>query len=436
MTLTSLSAILFTTLVQNPAILPAERLNEGWWAGRHARCQADTQRGGFDVAFLGDSITQGWEGGGQAVWERDFAPLNSANFGFSGDRTEHVLWRLQNGELVAAKPKLVVMMIGTNNVGHRSSNPEQTAVGVRAILDLLAKETPKTKVLLLGVFPRSASPTEEMRVSVNAINARIQKFGDGKRVQFLDISRHFLRENNNLRTEIMPDQLHLNELGYDVWGRAIREKIVTMLGTGERLPKAGRWRNLFDGKSLAGWTQLNGTATYRAENGTIIGKTQLGSPNSFLCSERKFADFELEFETLVDDRLNSGVQIRSLTQGTDPRGRVWGPQVEVESAPGQAGFVYGEATPFGWLSTEPELKDARINQTQVFRNREWNHYRVIAHGPRIRTWLNGVPIADLTHAEVYKTHPSGFIGLQVHSIGANEGPYEVAWRNIRIREIR
>jgi len=200
--------------------------------------------------------------------------------------------------------------------------------------------------------------------------------------------------------------------------------------------EASGWISLFDGKTLHGWIQKNGTATYRVENGTIVGRTTEGSPNSFLCTEHEFGDFELEFDVKVDNRLNSGVQIRSKTK--PPRkgerfGRVYGPQVEIEASGkngAESGYIYGEATGRGWLTPKPRLKPHKH-----FKDGQWNHYRVVARGPRIQTWINGVAIEDLTDEAIYKTHPKGFIGLQVHAIRRGTGPYEVAWRNIRIREL-
>lgn len=189
------------------------------------------------------------------------------------------------------------------------------------------------------------------------------------------------------------------------------------------------WIKLFDGKTLEGWVQKNGTATYRVEDGVIVGKTSEGSPNSFLCTEKLYGDFELEFEVKVHDKLNSGVQIRSQTKD-GPNGRVNGPQVEIEAGPAQAGYIYGEATGRGWLTPEERLKPH-----DHFKNGQWNQFRVVARGPRIQIWINGQPIEDLTDEEIYKTHPKGFIGLQVHGIAKGTGPYEVAWRNIRLREL-
>lgn len=190
------------------------------------------------------------------------------------------------------------------------------------------------------------------------------------------------------------------------------------------------WVSLFNGKNLDGWVQKNGTAKYKVVDGTIQGTTNEGSPNSFLCTEKLYGDFELEFEVKVDDKLNSGVQIRSQTKG-GPTGRVNGPQVEIESGPAEAGYVYGEATGRGWLTPEERLKPH-----DHFKNGEWNKCRVVAKGPRIQTWINGAKIEDLTDKAIYKTHPKGFIGLQVHAVKKGQGPYSVAWRNIRIKELK
>lgn len=193
----------------------------------------------------------------------------------------------------------------------------------------------------------------------------------------------------------------------------------------------GGWVSLFDGKSLNGWVQKNGLAHYRIEGNTIVGRTTEGSPNSFLCTAKAYGDFELQFEVKVHDRLNSGVQIRSQTK--EDGGRVNGPQVEIEAGGAngaEAGYVYGEATGRGWLTAEERLKPHK-----VFKDGEWNHYRIVAKGPRIQTWINGQMIEDLTDEAIYQTHAKGFIGLQVHSIGNGQGPYTVAWRNLRLKEL-
>ncbi len=186
--------------------------------------------------------------------------------------------------------------------------------------------------------------------------------------------------------------------------------------------------DLFNGKNLDGWTQRNGTATYRVEGDAIVGRTSEGSPNSFLCTDKLYGDFELKFDVKVDSALNSGVQIRSQSEGGKPDGRVNGPQVEI-SLDKMAGYVYGEAAG-GWMTPDADRKPH-----EHFVDGEWNSYRVLAKGNKIQTWINGTQISDLTHEQRYKSHPKGFIGLQVHGIGAGQGPYEVRWRNLKLRDL-
>lgn len=203
---------------------------------------------------------------------------------------------------------------------------------------------------------------------------------------------------------------------------------------------AGDWIELFDGKTLNGWVQRNGFATYRVEDGAIVGRTSTGSPNSFLCTATHFGDFELEFDVNVHGELNSGVMIRSKqkTESTgegrnNAIGRVYGPQVEIEASGAdgaESGYIYGEATGRGWLTPDDELLPHK-----TMRDGEWNSFRIVANGARIQTWINGKEIEDLADEEIYKTHAGGFIGLQVHGIRKGTGPFEVAWRNIRIRPL-
>ncbi|MDG2383030.1 MAG: DUF1080 domain-containing protein [Pirellulaceae bacterium] len=188
------------------------------------------------------------------------------------------------------------------------------------------------------------------------------------------------------------------------------------------------WNDLFNGKDLTGWTQRNGTASYRVENDAIVGTTSEGSPNSFLCTDQVYGNFELQFDVKVDRELNSGVQIRSQSVGGKPEGRVNGPQVEI-SLDGLAGYLYGESAG-GWMTPDADRKPH-----QHFKDGEWNNYRVVAFGNQIQTWINGHSVSNLTHDERYQSHPKGFIGLQVHGIGRGEGPYEVRWRNLKLRDL-
>ncbi|MCF8381041.1 MAG: DUF1080 domain-containing protein [Bacteroidales bacterium] len=197
----------------------------------------------------------------------------------------------------------------------------------------------------------------------------------------------------------------------------------------------GGWKSLFNGKDLSGWIQKNGTATYRVEDKMIIGTTTPGSPNSFLCTNKEYGDFDLVFEVKVmNDELNSGVQIRSQTKEpeTDQEfGRVNGPQIEIAAGTdegGYSGYIYGEACG-GWMTPE----DALIRHNS-YKSGEWNSYRILAKGSRIQVWVNGIQISDLVDEDKFKSHPAGFIGLQVHDVGQS-GPFEVAWKNIKIKEL-
>ena len=184
--------------------------------------------------------------------------------------------------------------------------------------------------------------------------------------------------------------------------------------------------DLFNGKNLDGWEQKNGTATYEVVDDTILGRTVKGSPNSFLCSEKEYGDFELVFEVKVDKGLNSGVQIRSVSKPDYKEGRVHGPQVEIEWDPGESGYIYSEGTKRGLVSPTRTQKN-------VFKNEGWNEYRVLADGPRIQTWINGTCIEDIEMPAIESR--KGFLGLQVHGVKKNASPFKVQWKNIRIREI-
>lgn len=200
--------------------------------------------------------------------------------------------------------------------------------------------------------------------------------------------------------------------------------------------KAAGWQALFDGKTLDGWSIKSGFATYKVDDGAVLGTTASNSPNTFLCTDRTFRDFELTFDVLLhNNELNSGVQTRSkLKDDGKFGGRVYGPQVEIEASPGQAGYIYGEAAG-GWQSPEPQSKDKAVNQHSHFKNGEWNHFRVLEEGRHIQTWINGQKVADLMYDEkLFAANDEGLLGLQVHGVGA-KGPYSVRWKNIFVKPL-
>ncbi len=186
------------------------------------------------------------------------------------------------------------------------------------------------------------------------------------------------------------------------------------------------WENLFDGKTLSGWSQKGGEAKYKVENGTIVGSTVVNTPNTFLTTDKMYGDFILELEYKVDPLLNSGIQIRSNSYPYYRDGRVHGYQVEIDpSERAYSAGIYDESRR-GWLYDLKDNKKAR----EAFKQNEWNHYRIEAIGDTIKTWINGVGAAHL----VDDMTNSGFIGLQVHGVGDNkekEG-IQVAWKNIKI----
>jgi quinoprotein glucose dehydrogenase len=215
------------------------------------------------------------------------------------------------------------------------------------------------------------------------------------------------------------------------------------------------WRDLFDGTTLNGWAHVNGAHEYTVEDGAIVGRTveRSATRNSFLCSLDEFGDFELELDTMVDRVTNQGIQIRTRVRpaaaGTGPdraAGRVFGPQVEVRRFyPGlpTTGLLYGEALGTGWLSSQQKIE----NGHHFFLDTGWNALRIVASGPRIQTWVNGHAVEDLSLDDVFRTHPSGHVCLQLHGMSERElsnppwigsgvtpsEPLVSRWRKIRIR---
>ncbi len=229
---------LFAADVPNYAIQPV--LHPGT-EKRHESFNVISKKGEAELVFLGDSITHSWEGKGKAVWEKTWAPLKAANFGISGDRTEHVLWRLDHGNFDGLKPKAIVLMIGTNNTGHQGRpqkeianavykcTAEQTAEGIKAILAKLQQKCPDAKILVLGIFPRGADKNDKFRQQNEATNAIVKGYADGKKVFFLDVSDKFLEADGTLPKSIMPDLLHPNEKGYQIWSDAMEAKVKELL---------------------------------------------------------------------------------------------------------------------------------------------------------------------------------------------------------------
>ena len=203
----------------NTAAYPAPRAE---WVQRVAgtNAKAHAIAGSIQLVFDGDSITDGWQGGGKDVWAERYGELNAFDFGIGGDKTQHVLWRLAQGQMDGVKPKLIALMIGTNNLGGNTA--EEIADGVKMIVSDYQKRCPEATILLQAIFPRGEQPTDPLRAKIKNINQIISKLGDEKKVIYVDFGDKFLQPGGTMSREIMPDFLHPSAKGYQIWADAIQ----------------------------------------------------------------------------------------------------------------------------------------------------------------------------------------------------------------------
>jgi len=216
-----------------PAVLN-ESWSVDWWLPRHRQKLEEKRQllaagTSPEIVFIGDSITQGWELEGLETWQRHYASHHALNLGFSGDRTENVLWRLQHGEVDGLSPKVVVLKIGTNNAGYRAENPQTTAAGIQCVLDEIRERMPAAKVLLLAIFPRGEKPGDFLRGINERVNQLIAPCADGRDIHFLDIGAALLDADGTLSTDVMPDLLHLAPKGYAIWQREMDATLQRLL---------------------------------------------------------------------------------------------------------------------------------------------------------------------------------------------------------------
>jgi beta-glucosidase len=213
-----------------PAIVPTPK-NSGEWQSRHATYVNAAKRGGIDLLFVGDSITEYWDAEGQDVWQETYKPLKAAQFGIAADKVENILWRLQNGELdPAIKPKVLVLLGGVNNSWgckreQTESRGTSIAAGIAEIVKTVQAKLPKTKILLLALFPLQDGTSPCVKLA----NEKIAGLKDGKKVFFLDIGPKLADKDGNLSKELTKDGTHLNEKGYQVWADAMSETLKKMM---------------------------------------------------------------------------------------------------------------------------------------------------------------------------------------------------------------
>ncbi|HBV31144.1 MAG TPA: hypothetical protein DEB49_01720, partial [Verrucomicrobiales bacterium] len=206
---------------------PEPRWHKEPWYKRHDAFNERVREGNIGMLMIGDSITHWWDRDGKQIWDHYYAKRNAVNLAISGDRTEHVLWRLENGNIDGISPKVAVLMIGTNN--HMSSPPEVTARDIRLIVRKLRTKLPKTKVLVMGIFPRGGDDNDGARQINMKVNRLIEDIGDGEWVHYADIGQAFLN-GRRMRGDLIPDGSHPNAKGYAVWAAAMEPILAKLLG--------------------------------------------------------------------------------------------------------------------------------------------------------------------------------------------------------------
>jgi lysophospholipase L1-like esterase len=413
----------------NSAVTPVSRPDE-WWQQRHASMNERVKQGNVDLILIGDSITHGWENGGKAVWDNYYADRNAVNLGISGDKTEQVLWRLQNGNIDGISPKLAVIMIGTNN--YQANSAEEIADGVKAIVALLREKLPETKILLLAIFPRMEKP-DENRAKLAQASTLFSAVADKDMVHYLDIGAEFLAPDGSLPTDIMPDFLHPNAKGYEIWANAIEPKVAELMGdlAAGKAPKG--FEPLFNGKDLSGWKGLVADPEKRAamspdelakaqaeadeqmrqhwkiEDGGLVYD---GKGNS-LCTARDYGDFEMLVDWKIEKGGDSGIYLRGA-----PQVQIWDP---AQWPQGSGGLYNNEKNPKDPLV----CADNPIGQ--------WNTFRIKMIGEKVTVYLNDRLVVDKAVLENYwdrskPIYPTGQIELQHHG--------STLWfKNLYIREI-
>jgi lysophospholipase L1-like esterase len=419
-------------LAQNTAIQPEPREGEkdDWWMKRHQSMNERVKQGNVDLILIGDSITHGWEGAGKEVWEKYYADRNAVNLGISGDRTQHVLWRLDNGNIAGINPKLAVIMIGTNN--HQANTAPEIVEGITAIVQKLRQQLPQTKILLLAIFPRADRP-QEIRDKLAEVNREIAKLADREMVHFRDIGKVFLDADGNLPKSIMPDLLHPGTEGYRRWAAAIEPDVARLLGEIDAGKAPKGFVPLFNGKDLTGWkglvedpekrakmspeelaaAQAKADASMREHWKVVDGVLEFDGKGESLCTARDYEDFEMLVDWKITPDGDSGIYLR----GT-PQVQIWDP----------AHWKIGSG---GLYNNEKNPKDALVIADNPIG--EWNTFRIRMIGEKVDVWLNDQLVVDNVTLENFwdrskPIYPSGQIELQSHKT-------PLWFKNVYIREI-
>lgn len=394
---------------------------------RHEEKLAARGEAPVDLLFVGDSITQGWEAFGGETWEKYYGGRNAFNIGFSGDRTEHVLWRLRDGAVDGLAPRVAVVMIGTNN--HRVNTAEEIGVGVRAVAAELRERLPETKILLLAIFPREERPGP-LRDKIAEANVHAARAAEDPMVTFLDIGGAFLDDDGRLSSGLMPDYLHPNPRGYRVWAQAMEVTLWELLG--EEGPPRG-FVPLFNGEDLTGWqglvkdpeqrarmspealaeAQAQADEEMRAHWSVDGGVIVFDGGGSHLVTARDYEDVELVVDWKIEAGGDSGIYLRGA-----PQVQIW----DAEQWPVGSGGLY---------NNEIHPSDPLVRADNPVG--EWNRFRIEMVGEAVTVDLNGVRVVDKVALENYwnrdiPIYPSGPIELQSHGS-------RLWFKNLYVREI-
>jgi lysophospholipase L1-like esterase len=224
--------IITPATAENSAIVPEPRENPEWLQRHHAM-NGRVKEGNVNLLWIGDSIVERWENKGKHIWNKYYAGRGAVNLGIGGDRTQHVLWRLDHGNIDGISPKLAIVMIGQNNGPDNSA--EEIAEGITAIVMKLRQKLPTTKILLLAIFFRGKNPNDE-QVKLVATNTIISKLEDGRHIFYLNINNIFLLPDGSIQGALMPDYEHPNKRGCKVWAEAIEPKVAELLGETPIIP--------------------------------------------------------------------------------------------------------------------------------------------------------------------------------------------------------
>ncbi len=300
-------------LAQHSAVKSASRGDQGWKDRAAVLNQRIKDNPGARVLFIGDSITQGWEGAGKEVWEKYYGDRQAVNLGIGGDRTQHVLYRLENGNLEGVKPKAAVVMIGTNNSNGEDTTPGQIAEGVAAIVNRLRTTVPETKILLLAIFPRGENFNSQ-RGKLAQINQVLQKLHDGKHVRFLDLGHRILGNDGLLPADIMPDYLHLSPAGYQIWADAMEPLLANLLDETPKLAApagdliSGKWI----WKIMSPQGEVANALELKLEGNKLTGRFARDESRWLAIENGKLEGNEMSF-TVKRDRPDGGTMVYQMT---------------------------------------------------------------------------------------------------------------------------